>query len=194
MRKNKKEILVSTLSSDEILGENGHKLTETENGIIEMKYCPHCHKWHPLAEYCKCTRNSDGLQSWCKSCNKERYIKTRVANNPSSDLETEQFSETSIQTTTRTLNVILDEIREREQDRDNEISKLKLENIMLKNSQLDIDKLTDRDVEAYLKSHDIPLRILFEAIARREGRYLFSAYDTNTGMTIPIRIEQQVVA
>ena len=194
MNNSKNNALISTLSPNEILGENGHKLTEIDNETVEMKYCTHCHQWHPLTEFYKNKQAKDGLHSWCKSCFKNRRNETRVAIIKSSNTESESYSETGEQTTARSLETILDEIREREQDRDNEISELKRENNMLKNNSLDLDKLTERDIDMYLKSHDISVRILFEAIARREGKYIFYAYDTETGLKIPIRIEQQAVA
>ena len=41
---------------------------------IQTKYCSKCKKTLPLSEFHKTRRNKDGLQIWCKSCQKA-YLK-----------------------------------------------------------------------------------------------------------------------
>jgi hypothetical protein len=38
---------------------------------IETKFCTKCGRALPLSNFCRSARNKDGLQSWCKDCQKE---------------------------------------------------------------------------------------------------------------------------
>lgn len=187
------DFLRSTLSSDELLFENGHKLTQVGDDTIEMKYCLHCGEWHPLTDFYKSTNTKDGLQSWCKECINNRRKEIRYTLPTDFESETKPLDEKYEQEATPSLDTILDMIREREQERVKEIVKLHQENRELRSAPLDVNRLSERDIENYLKTHNISLRILFEAIARREDdRYSFYAYEKDSGLTIPIRVERIV--
>ena len=40
---------------------------------VETKYCNKCTSTKRSSSFGKCSRNSDGLQSWCKECKKNNY-------------------------------------------------------------------------------------------------------------------------
>ena len=181
------------LKEGEFLDEYNHKYSQIEGGdVVVMKYCPHCREWHPLTNFYKLNSTKDGLQSWCKTCNKGRRKETKAPSPIEFTSKTETINEDNEQQTELSLDSMLEIIKEREREKDEEISKLKEENHALKNNQFDLNKLTERDIEKYLQSNEIPLRILFEAIARRETRYAFFAIDKVAGMKIPICLEHTV--
>ncbi len=47
-----------------------------------MKECQRCGKVKETTQYSKCSKNKDGLQYQCKSCNKETNLKFRTEINP----------------------------------------------------------------------------------------------------------------
>lgn len=45
--------------------------------MANTKICKRCGRELPLSEFSKCKRNKDGLQLWCKECNKQYYAEHR---------------------------------------------------------------------------------------------------------------------
>ena len=39
----------------------------------ETKTCTRCHRTLAVSEFCKSSRNKDGLQHWCTECQRESY-------------------------------------------------------------------------------------------------------------------------
>ena len=46
-----------------------------DNMNIETKYCNKCSSTKGASSFGKCSRNSDGLQSWCKECIQSKNLK-----------------------------------------------------------------------------------------------------------------------
>jgi len=44
---------------------------ETPSLVPTNKVCTKCGRTLPLSKFCRCTRNKDGLQRWCKDCQNE---------------------------------------------------------------------------------------------------------------------------
>ena len=51
-----------------------------DNQEIKTKRCSKCGRFLPLADFNKCSSASDGLQNYCKDCQKEMYAEYRVKN------------------------------------------------------------------------------------------------------------------
>ena len=193
------------LKEGEVLAENNHKYVEANGDIIEMKYCPHCKEWHLLTDFHSSSSSSDGLQSWCKDCLNE-YGRQRTAMKKSSvqaaedstaSLEQEQdIEETSfdkvIKTSFDKVISLLSDIQLRDEERCKEIVQLKSEVKSLKEKSVDLESLSEREIEIVLKSNKVAPRLLFEAIARQDDRYTFYAIDKVTGLTSTIRLEKAV--
>ncbi len=185
------------LKEGEVLAENNHKYVEANGDIIEMKYCPHCKEWHLLTDFHSSSSSSDGLQSWCKDCLNE-YGRQRTAMKKSSvqavedsnaSLEQEQdIEETSFDKVIS----LLSDIQLRDEERCKEIVQLKSEVKSLKEKSVDLESLSEREIEVVLKSNKVAPRLLFEAIARQDDRYTFYAIDKVTGLTSTIRLEKAV--
>jgi len=45
---------------------------------VETKYCNKCASTKGASSFGKCSRNNDGLQSWCKECKKSNYQSKRL--------------------------------------------------------------------------------------------------------------------
>ena len=199
-------LLRQLVSPEEIFDENtGHKLSVINNEIVELKFCSKCCEWHPLGMFYNAKSCPDGLSTWCKTCTKESSNKRRLANKPakidsvsvSENPETpvQESQETGVEpraeiiSITSTIQDTVDRIVERYEDRikhlNSDIDSLKLS----LSEKPDLTKLSEKDIETILKTHNVPPRILFNAIRSQEPRYLFSCYDTVTGLTIPIKTE-----
>ena len=50
--------------------------------MAQFKHCTKCGKSKETTEYSKCRANKDGLQQYCKTCNKKDNLKFRTEINP----------------------------------------------------------------------------------------------------------------
>lgn len=191
-----KQFLETLLKENEILGDNLHKLTEVDGETIEMKYCPHCKEWHPLTDFSKNIKAKDGLQKWCRKCQKEYYDEMhRVVLEPQ-DIEIVKASkETEIMDETDYYDDVLDllsKMQQQNEERQREIRRLEEENKVLKDRKIDLASLSEKEIEKVLKFNKVEPRLLFQAIARQDDRYSFYAIDKVTGLTSYIRLDKDV--
>ena len=184
------------LKEGEVLEANNHKYVETADDVIEMKYCPHCGEWHLLTDFRSSSTTKDGLQSWCRAC-QDDYARQRTAMKkaiPQSDEETiaplEQEQPVEADCFDKAMD-LLTSLRLRDEERQQEMERLKKEVESFKDRHVDLESLSDREIETVLKSNNIAPRLLFEAIARQDGRYTFYAIDNFTGLTSAIRLSKQ---
>ena len=184
------------LKEGEVLIENNHILSEINGDIVELKYCPHCKQWHPLSDFSIASNTSDGLQSWCTECQKE-YRKQRYEEQKQMAQDESDFTDAPKQGTPIGFSgfdkaiEILSSIQQRDNEQQQEIERLQGEVTRLSSTKsVDLESLTEREIEKVLKANKIAPRLLFEAIARQDDRYTFYAVDNVTGLTSTIRLEK----
>ena len=51
---------------------NKHIFRMTEEGALEMKFCPYCSKWEPISNFYKNRKSSDGYAGKCIKCTNEK--------------------------------------------------------------------------------------------------------------------------
>jgi len=184
-----------------VLSDNNHLLVEVNGDIVEKKYCPHCGEWHLLSDFHANASSKDGLHGWCKDCATE-YGKLRRAMKKAAIIdesdtpnEEEVLFEGELAEDNDCIEKAMENlssIRLRDIEQQSEIKRLKAELQGLKGREIDLESLSEREIEKVLKSNMIPPRLLFEAIARIEDRYTFFASDNVSGQTYPIKIESSV--
>lgn len=182
-----------------VLSDNNHLLVEVNGDIVEKKYCFHCGKWHLLSNFYANAHSKDGLHGWCKDCSVEygklrRAMKQAVIEESDTSHEEALLEEEAVEENDCIDKVMesLSSIRLRDIEQQGEIKRLKTELQGLKGREIDLESLSERDIEKVLKSNKISPRLLFEAIARTEDRYTFFASDKVSGQTYPIKIESSV--
>ena len=201
--------------------ENGHIWCQVGDEIIEFKKCSHCQEWHEVSEYCVNRNAKDGLNSNCKACrssyNKNRYWEKKKESNPNSEQvdlpnELRSLSDTSDMDTLWSdfkekvgININKSqELVEANSLLNNKIDKLEKENKDLREANeklvkdsiapIDINRLTERDIERYLSAHNLPLRILLDAITAQASNIVINILDTETGLTRTVKYLAPMVA
>lgn len=196
----KQEYIELALREGGVLSDNNHLYVEVNGDIIEKKFCPHCGEWHLLSDFQARAKSKDGLQRWCRDCTNEYNKLLRSAKREASIEESNTPNEEvlyggdSIEDNDCIDKALenLSSIRLRDIEQQREIKRLKAELQEFKGREIDLETLSEREIEMVLKSNKIPPRLLFEAIARIEDRYTFFASDKVSGQTYPIKIERFV--
>jgi hypothetical protein len=186
-----------------VLDENtGHSFREVNGEIVELKYCQYCKKWHPLADFSRCSRSKDGLQSYCRAgisqygrnrC-KKKELQTHELVSP---VETNEVPAEPVEAIAKAhskydeIEALLASLKETEEQRDAEIAQLQAAKADLARQSKDLDHLTENDIKRVLDNNNIPPRLLFEAIAKKtNNRYRFFAVDLETGLSSPIKTQE----
>lgn len=191
--------------------ENNHMIVIENDEVVEKKYCLRCKEWHPITDFYRGNNTSDGLHTYCKRCSngiacesqknsRKRSVKDEIeqvdntikayvgATSPAVTVR-----ETVAEKTENTVKFdktadAFSYIQEAIDSRDKEIARLQSELSELKRTK-SLDNLSERDIKYVLDNNEIAPRLLFEAIAKIDGRYIFSAYDTTTGLTSTIKTQ-----
>lgn len=174
---------------------SGHLVCEIDGDIVEMKLCNHCGEWHPLSDFYKNNASQDGLASWCKDCFKTYVPKSKCpCQEEEIDVEEIAPADDGAEELFEGVFDFIDGLRDKMEGKQEEITRLREENRRLRESQKDLKSLSERDIELILKTYNVAPRILFAAIARQDGRYSFYAYDNETGLKTPIKLDRGVAA
>lgn len=186
--------LKSLINDNELFDERtGHKLTEVEGDVIELKYCTKCKSWYPIDNFYKNKSQKDGCTIWCKDCVNKNHKEKRRAQ-PTVELVYKTEAEN---TTSQLAEELKKEIVSLEQELavlTEENYNLQEDNVSLQNRVASFEKerlhwkpnLTQEDVEEYLLTHNMPPRILFKSIREQDSRYTFFVRDNVSGAFCPI--------
>lgn len=195
--KNNFKLYLKTLAGDNAVfdEQSGHRVIEVNGELIEQKHCSNCGEWHPLSQFSKSRTSQDGLYYCCKECSRKKCRKYREEKKRGSlpiqtditveSMEPVAFNEPSkgnsvaehLDCVLKEYNALKERVAVLEQERDT--------------VQFDIKRLTDSDIESILRECKPPMRLLFDAIKEREGRYSFYAIDKETGCTMNIVSDRQ---
>lgn len=191
------DIRLASLKEGEVYDKStGHKLTEVNGEIIEMKYCCNCKVWHPLNSFGPNHHAKDGLQSWCRDCQKSyNRPKHQDASEEVAidafDLNIEEDEEATTEPLSEEMLIVnaINAAYERNRSLQMENESLKSKINELQRDEVNLNNLKEREIQTVLSSNKIPPRLLFEAIQRIDNRYQFYCVDSFTGMTSQIKTE-----
>ena len=192
------------LPGDEFDPNTLHMFREEDGEVVEYKFCACCKTWKPITDYSQNTKNNDGLHSYCKVCVNQRSARYRTKNKMKLQdpvaLSVVKEEPTSVVDDPIVrgnkydeIEVLLNSLKEGDAQKDKEIEALREERKTLQDQAKDLTHLTESQIKVVLSQNNIPVRYLFEAIARLSGgQYIFSYFDKETGMTNPIKIQETV--
>ncbi|MBO5631235.1 MAG: hypothetical protein J5965_19380 [Aeriscardovia sp.] len=191
-------LLKSTIKNDDVFDDRtGHIFREVNGDIVEYKFCHYCQEWHPVADFGKNQHTTDGLQCYCRKgfSQYERGRKSRkvqpIIEDDIQDLLVEPENvPVKGESNLDALEALLTSLKEEREQKELMIAKLQAEKDDLVKQSKNLDALNECDIKRVLANNVIPIRILFEAIAIRTGRYQFYAIDTETGLKSPIKVEE----
>ena len=198
-------LLKSTIKNDDVLDEKtGHIFREVNGDIAEYKFCKYCKEWCPVEDFAKNPKSIDRLHSYSRK-GISLYRKERKQGNkgqatieqietPRAYAELEE-AEMKTQSKLEAIEEMIASLKEDEEQKGKEITLLRAENKKLAEQAKDLSNLPEKDIKSVLANNKIPLRFLFEAIARLSGdRYTFFAIDKETGLPAPIKTKEEVSA
>lgn len=199
------EELSGMVSEDEVFDEiTGHKLTSEG---VEKKFCKMCGQWHNVEDFWKNNKSIDGLQPFCKQCMRKAYLKTKrkapkeemkvlsqevlneqIAEDPANENLFEDAAKIL-----DSLSAYVKWLREQEETQRREKEEWQkryndYKDAVVKGLIAVKHNLTEKEVVDYINTHSIPPRILLNAIAKFDSRYVFFCTDTQTGLTSQVKI------
>ena len=178
----------------------GHALVDTPQGIVELKYCRHCKKWHTLDSFYRSSTPTyrDGLGVYCKDCSKAKAVeyarvkrglcsKPVIVKEPVRNEEPVSNAAPSLDgIISAYIESVVKPYRDRINELESEVSAARSE----AERKVDMSKISAADFEkAVYARTDIAPRVYFNALKRMNGGWTFKVYDANTGLTTEVKTE-----
>lgn len=178
----------------------GHALVDTPQGIVELKYCSNCRKWHTLDRFYSSTvpTHRDGLTGYCKDCTKAKsldYIREKrgLCSKPVVIKETVRKEEpvsNEAPSLDGIISAYIESVVKPYRDRINELEAEIRTARSEAEKKVDMSKVSAQDFEkAVYARTDIAPRVYFNALKRMNGGWTFKVYDANTGLTTEVKTE-----
>lgn len=202
-------LLASKVSENEVFDpETGHKLCEDG---IEVKFCPKCEKWKPLNTFAKNKTAKDGLYVYCKDCMNDDYrnryytkkkntkkvpskeaslpIKIEIASLDSDKLRESNPIDEILEGLNENIQLLQNKVKMMEREKAEWQKKYNdYKDAVAKGLIVSKHSLTEKEVVEYINTHSIPPRILINAIAKYDPKYVFYCTNTETGLTAQVKI------
>ena len=164
--------------------KTGHKLVSLGGKVYELKLCTRCGQWVPIEEFRHSKRFHDGLSPYCKKCisYKKRSnptVKSSEVKLLSKDEAKQAEYVSTIENGVKGLTSEISKLRARVKEVELECEK----------NRIDLNHLSEKEIEHVLMENNVQPRILFNAIKAHNSQYTFYCLNTSTGEMIPIKTE-----
>lgn len=163
--------------------ETGHKIVSLGNDIYELKHCVCCGRWVPIEAFRRSNAYPDGRLPRCKACSHKRYRNTTEKSSGVRLISKDETKQAEYVST----------IEDGVKGLTSEISRLKsivkgMEQEKVQN-RIDLDHLTESQVEHVLLVTKVSPRILFNSLATHYSQFSFFYLDKSTGEVRQIKTE-----
>lgn len=161
----------------------GYKIVSLGNDIYELKHCICCGRWAPIEEFRRSHVYPDGRLPHCKACSNKRYRKTTEKSSGVRLISKDETKQAEYVST----------IDDGVKGLTSEISRLKsmvkkMEQEKVQNT-IDLDHLTEKQIEHVLMATKVSPRILFNSLATHYSQFSFFYLDKSLGEIRQIKTE-----
>lgn len=163
--------------------ETGYKIVSLGNDIYELKHCVRCGRWVPIEEFRHSHVYPDGRLPHCKACSHKRYRKPTekssgvrlISKDETKQAEYVSTIEEGVKGLTSEISRFKSMVKEMEQKKEQ--------------NRIDLDHLTEKQVEHVLMVTKVSPRILFNSLATHYSQFSFFVIDKSTGEVRQIKTE-----